>query len=641
MEVLAPVGSREALKAAVLGGADAVYLGGKEFGARRKASNFTDPELRGAVRFAHDHGVRVHVTVNILVKEGELRSALSFIDLLDEIEADAIITQDRGLLRMIRDRYSIPVHASTQMGIHSPDGVRWAKENGISRVILARELRLEEIERIRKASEVELEVFIHGALCYSVSGQCLFSSMVGGRSGNRGLCAQPCRKRYSQGDDEGFLLSTADLFSVNSLPELMDMGIDCIKIEGRGRSPLYTYLVSRAYRNAVDRAEAGEDTLLTPREREMLQVVFNRGFTPGHLVGADVMQREYPDSRGLPIGEGVVDGGELIIDAANIDTGDGITLYRDGVKTGGFRVNGVRSGGGKILLTPPFDLAPGKYRVFKTRDREFDALMSRISEIALPDIPGKRRVVDLDIPRARRGRRETEISCYLSSINCLERVLPHAKRVYFETNPRYEEAREMCEDAGVECVLMLPRVTPRIPDVESDNIMISSMGQFQRYRGRRLYGHYSLNFLNSMTGPELYQQALSVEMTQEDIRRVASRFQGRIEVLGFGRIELMVTRDTTIHEATLVDGGGRRFRVYRDREGFAHIMNSADLLLLDFLDDIEEMGVDSIGLDLRRRSPDLCELVTRAFRERDMRRKGRIRKRCGHITSGHFLRGVS
>ncbi len=239
MELMAPAGSKEAFKAAIMGGADAIYLGGKFFGARRLAENFTDAELKGAVELAHERGVKVYVTVNTLIKEKELQQIFSYLGYLEAIGVDAVIVQDRGLLRLLRENFSVPIHASTQMGIHSPEGAVWAEKNGVSRVILARELCLEELEAVRRAVKVELEIFIHGALCYSFSGQCLFSSMLGGRSGNRGLCTQPCRKRYILGNRRGHLLSTADIFGVEALPHLMRIGVDGLKIEGRMRSPLY------------------------------------------------------------------------------------------------------------------------------------------------------------------------------------------------------------------------------------------------------------------------------------------------------------------------------------------------------------------------------------------------------------------
>jgi putative protease len=641
MDILAPVGSVESLKAAILGGADAVYLGGKEFGARRLAGNFTDPQLRGAVRFAHDRGVKVHVTANILVKEDELGSALSFMEFLDSIEVDAAIVQDRGLLNLIRDRCSFPLHASTQMGIHSPEGARWAADNGISRVVLARELTIEEISSIKRAVDIELEVFVHGALCYSVSGQCLFSSMVGGRSGNRGLCAQPCRMHYTLGDEEGYLLSTADLFGVESIPRLMGMGISCVKIEGRMRNPTYTYLTSLVYKNAVKRATEGRSDIITEREKELLEVVFNRGFSRGYLECDEVMQKQYPNSRGRPLGNAIMAFGRMRIANRDLETGDGISLYRGDQKMGGFDINEFESEGQVTSLSPPFPLDDGTYLAFKTKDRDFDSIYQSISSDQVPEIDGERVEVDFDLKETVRHSKTPQISCYISSTRILEKVLPYADRVYFDLNPRMDEAKSMCIDQGIEFVPLLPRISTQIPKIDSDAVMVCTLGQLQEYHDRELYGHYSLNFFNSMTIPDLHQYTLSVELTRDEIGDVLQHYSGRLEAMAFGRVELMVTRDPSIREGVLVDDAGRKFPVYRDRWGYAHIMNCADLLLLDYIDELQAMGVDSIGLDLRRRNPELCENVVRAFKENDLKRKGRIKRKCGKVTAGHFLRGVT
>lgn len=641
MDILAPVGSMESLKAAILGGADAVYLGGKEFGARRLAGNFTDPQLRGAVRYAHDRGVKVHVTANILVKEDELGRALAFIEFLDSIEVDAAIIQDRGLLNLIRDRCSLPLHASTQMGIFTPEGAKWAANNGISRVILARELGLEEISAIKRAVDIELEIFIHGALCYSISGQCLFSSMVGGRSGNRGLCAQPCRMHYTLGDEEGYLLSTADLHGVESIPRLMEMGINCVKIEGRMRSPIYTYLASLVYKNAVKRAAEGDSDIITERERELLEVAFNRGFTRGYLGCDEVMQKQYPNSRGRPLGNAIMALGRLKIDNRGLEVGDGITLYKGNKKMGGFDIDEFESEGQVISLTPPFPLDDGTYLAYKTKDRDFKSISQNISSIQVPEIDGKREEVDIDLEEIERPSKTPLISCYVSSTRTLESVLPYADRIYFDLNPRMEEARNMCIDQGIEFIPLLPRISTQIPGIDADAVMACTLGQVQEYQDRKLYGHYSLNCFNSMIIPKLHQYTLSVELTRDEMRNILQHYSGRLETMAFGRIELMVTRDPSIREGVLVDDAGRKFSVYRDRWGYAHIMNCADLLLLDYMDELQEMGVDSIGLDLRRRDPGLCETVARAFKENDLKRKGRIKRKCGKVTAGHFLRGVT
>ena len=640
MEVLAPAGSVESLKAAVAGGADVVYLGGKEFGARKMAGNFSDHQLKGAVRFAHDHDVDVHVTVNTLVKEGELSKALSFVDLLESIEVDAVIVQDRGLLDLIIERCGIPVHASTQMGIHTPEGADWAKELGVSRVILARELGLNEIENIKNKVDIELEVFIHGALCYSVSGHCLFSSMVGGRSGNRGLCAQPCRMRYELGEEGGYMLSTADLMGAGSIPILLKMGIDCIKIEGRMRGPVYTYIASMVYKNAVGRASRGEDELVTPREMEMLKVAFNRDFTGGHLLGEDLMRRERPDSRGRDLGKAFIKNGIISLNDPSLDSGDGITLYSKDKKVGGFEIEDHDSSTDEVRAKIPFQIQNGTYEAYKTKDRTFDHIENDIAAMEVMELPINRNEINMDLDGSKREERDPEISCYLTSLKAIEKVSPYAERIYFEWGPKWEEARGLCEDLGLKPVLMLPRISPEIPDTDSTCLMVCNPGQFWKFRDRELFGHYSLNVLNSFNVPRIYQQTLSVELSGKEMAEILSHSRDRMEIMAFGRIELMVTRDPTLPEGTLIDVSGRRFPVYRDRMGFAHVLNCADLLLLDYMDELAKMGIDSVGLDLRRRNPNLCGMIAKAFKERDMKKKGNIRRKCGKITAGHYLRGV-
>jgi len=640
VELLSPAGSKDSLIAAILGGADAIYLGGKQFGARRLAQNFTDSELKGAVKLAHDNDVQVFVTVNTLVKQGELSAVFSYLDYLNSIESDAVIVQDRGLIPLIRDNFSIPIHASTQMGIHSPECAIWAEKQGIQRAILARELSLEQLERLRESTGMELEVFVHGALCYSVSGQCFFSSILGGRSGNRGMCAQPCRKVYTLGKERGFLLSTADLFSISSIPTLKEIGIDALKIEGRMRSPAYVYLATRTYARAIERAERGDEVLITPRERELLEVAFNRGFTDGYLSEEDVMQREYPESRGLLLGKTRFQHGRSRILTGNLNNGDGVTLYRFGEKVGGFEVREMEKEGDFSVIYAPFKVGDGDYLVYKTRDAEFDRIDQTINSMESPRLVGSRRRLEVRLPSLERSASKRELSFYVSSLKSLEKIIPYATRVYFEWNRYKEKAKSICENTGVEFVILMPRVSPEVPETEEGSIMVSTLGQAEKHSGRRLYGHYSLNFFNSLTIPDLYQYTLSVELSKKDIFDLTRHYGGRLEALVFGRIELMVAKDPTLEEGTLVDDRGKKFPVYRDNFGYVHILNSSDLFLLDYMEDFEGMGIESYGIDLRRRSAELSELVAKTFFEGDESMKEDIRKRCGSITAGHYLRGV-
>ncbi len=277
MEVLAPAGGREQLIAAVRSGADAVYLGTKGFNARRKADNFGEDELKEAVAWCHGRGVRVHVTVNTLVTDTELPALFNTVREVAESGADAVILQDLAAAALFREHVpDLPRHASTQMSIHNAEGARLAEELGFSRVILARELTLEEIRRIREAVDIELECFVHGALCMGFSGQCLLSAFLGERSGNRGFCAQPCRLDFRAGERE-YALSLKDACLIPRCRELEAAGVTSLKIEGRLRRPEYVAAAVDACRRAL----AGEEPDLTDLER-----VFSRsGFTDGYLTG--------------------------------------------------------------------------------------------------------------------------------------------------------------------------------------------------------------------------------------------------------------------------------------------------------------------------------------------------------------------
>ena len=281
LELLAPAGSPEAVTAAVQAGADAVYLGYGSFNARRNAKNFSEEEFAAAVSYCHLRGAKVYLTLNTLVTDRELPQAAQLARRASELGADAVLVQDLGVARMLRQTVpDLPLHASTQMTLHSLDGVKAAADLGMTRVVLARELGREEIAYICRSSPIEIEVFVHGALCMCYSGQCFFSSVVGGRSGNRGLCAQPCRLKYGwDGRAREYPLSLKDLSLAGHLRELEEMGVACAKIEGRMKRPEYVAVVTAIYARAI---REGRDP--TAEELEQLRLAFSRqGFTDGYF----------------------------------------------------------------------------------------------------------------------------------------------------------------------------------------------------------------------------------------------------------------------------------------------------------------------------------------------------------------------
>lgn len=313
IELLSPVGDFECLKAAVQNGADSVYFGATSFSARASANNFNDEELNQAITYAKLRGVKTHLTLNTLIKNDEMKDAMLLAKKAYEYGIDAIIVQDLGLAKTIIENFpNLPIHASTQMTLHNLEGVLEVQKLGFKRAVLSRELSLEEITYICNHSDIEIETFIHGALCISYSGQCLFSSMIGGRSGNRGKCAQPCRLPYTltQNDsttlDKGYLLSTKDFCGLDFLPSLIETGVMCFKIEGRMKNPEYVATVTRIYRKYIDLALSSKPYRIEEEDRKALMQVFNRGnFSSGHLdinPNKELVFKEKQNHMGLYLG---------------------------------------------------------------------------------------------------------------------------------------------------------------------------------------------------------------------------------------------------------------------------------------------------------------------------------------------------
>ncbi len=338
-ELLAPAGSLDAVRAAVANGANAVYLGAERFNARDEGAQLTMDELRQACTLAHSRGVRVYLTLNILVKPAELSDALHLLGEAIDAGVDAAIVQDIGLVRLIQQAFpGFEIHGSTQMTVHDVSGARFMQALGIERVVLARENTLDDIRAIRAAvPDLGLEAFVHGALCISYSGQCLMSGMISERSANRGSCAQSCRKDYVLRDtttgaelDRGFLISARDLAGHDHLDQLAAAGIGCLKVEGRKKKPEYVATVTAGYRRFLDRVAQGNAAALEFEAVRPLVQIYSRGFTAGMLAGGRAgrtyVTREQPDNRGHEIGVVIGhEGADTIIEVSHgVQVGDGL-----------------------------------------------------------------------------------------------------------------------------------------------------------------------------------------------------------------------------------------------------------------------------------------------------------------------------
>lgn len=449
IELLGPAGSMESLHAAVSNGANAVYLGGNLFNARQQASNFDYKELEEAISYAHLNGVKVYVTVNILIDNSEMEEVLDYIKFLYEIDVDGIIVQDLGLASLVRKTFpQLNVHGSTQMTINNLSGALFLEELGFTRVVLAREIPIEEIKYISENSSIELEYFVHGALCVAYSGQCLMSSLIGGRSGNRGNCAQPCRRPYSVVDnngniidniEKGYLLSTKDLNTIKNIEEIIDSGISSLKIEGRMKRPEYVAVVVSNYRKALDEGS----NKISKNDEEDLEQIFNRGFTKGVGLGdfgKSFISMDRPDNRGTLLGTVTrADKYKVYIKLnADLEEGDGIEFQLSSGEYKGIRAPLSGNKGETITLEKPGHI-PNASLVYKTSSTKLLEKAKASYEEELKINP-----VNMDV-KIRIGKKPTLKLTYKEhSINVIgDSVVEKAKKIGLDEDKIYEQLSKL------------------------------------------------------------------------------------------------------------------------------------------------------------------------------------------------------
>ncbi len=400
-ELLAPAGNMESLKMAIEAGCDAVYLGGYMFGARNFAGNFSNQEIQEAITYAHLYGVKIYITVNTLIYEDEVETFMNYIDFLYKANVDAIIIQDIGMLDLVRQTYPLlEIHASTQMHLHNLEGVKFVEKLGVKRAVLARETDIDLIKKIKKSTNIELEIFVHGALCISYSGQCLMSSLIGGRSGNRGACAGSCRQKYDLIVDgkkinkDEYLLSTKDLNTLEHLGELIEIGVESLKIEGRMKRPEYVYLVVKLYRKAIDQYCKDKKIEINKKDILELKKIFNREFTKGflfHEQEQNIMNQKRPNHIGVPIGTVIKYKKGIVTIKLNsrLQNGDGIRIL--GPKDSGTIVTKILQNKKQqkqvekgIVEIPYKEIVQIGSTVLKTTDKKQLETIQKIQQIKIP-----------------------------------------------------------------------------------------------------------------------------------------------------------------------------------------------------------------------------------------------------------------
>ena len=705
-ELLSPVGNKECLYAAVHNGADTVYLGGKQFGARKFAGNFTKEELKEAIEYAHIYGVKVYVTVNTIIYNDEVESLLEYIDYLYLIGVDALIMQDIGMISLVRNKYpDFEINASTQIHNHNNDGISFLKELGIKKVVLDRELSLREIEKLD--STIEKEVFIHGALCNSYSGCCLFSSLNGGRSGNRGECVQSCRLPYKliKNDkyietENKYLLSTKELNTTSRFEELMKSDVSSFKIEGRMKSPSYVGYITRIYRKLIDNYKLGLPLELTEEEQDNLKILFNREFTLGYLFNDKVMNTKSSNHQGLEIGkvlnittkkikikltkdlyqeDGIRFKNSGIGMIANMIYNDKDLLVNKGKKGDIIYLDNKMNLKEKDILIKtsssylekqilsveekkiPITIKLENNKVVFIDDKnnkvedtiqimeainrpttkeEIEEKLTRIGNtpfkvkdininitnnifISMKELNEKRRslVDDLIKLRIKVDRvskiNNTELDYqeykdYKYEISVLARtkeqveasLLSNADRIYVD-----EELWKEYKDNN-KIYLRLPRVSNNY-SIDSKNVLVTELGGINHYKNSNMISDYYLNAVNNYSIKYLLDKGVQkVTLSPEiDYNNLDTFIKDKIEIIIYGRIELMLTKSCPISEVLsncpctkedkyyLEDINKNKYPILH-KNCLTHIMHNKNIDYTDKLSYYKNIGIRSYRLEL-------------------------------------------
>lgn len=685
MELLAPAGGIKELRAAVQSGADAVYMGAAAFSARAGADNFTEDEMREAVEYAHAYGVKVHCAINTLIKESELEEAVATAVCANNCGCDAIIIQDLGLAQHLRKLLpDMELHASTQMTVTSVDGVRYLEEQGFSRVVLARELSLDEIREITKNTKAEIEVFVHGAICMSYSGQCLMSSVLGGRSGNRGRCAQPCRLPYELIEngrvcDSGYILSPKDMALIKHLDELKKAGVASLKIEGRLKSAEYVSAVTGVYRKYLDNPKT-----VTQADMAELKNAFSRsGFTDGYLtgkLGKEMMSHTNPANNSgstyTPDAKMRAEGRfikKFPIDIyASLAEGDvfratacmdnGICVSSEGTQTAEKAVNRpldeyrIKEQLIKLGETP-FEI---NTVTTDTEDgitvpiKEINAVRRELCDMLWQELSKRdsKRVNSIPLEfKENKADKKQYITAEVRTIEQGKAVLTTgiAKQIYASPDVS-KELLKVCGDTEI-----VTKTSDILSDEEivTDYVSVSSAGAMHRYKEKAKYGEWRLNIYNSLTADEFSSfecVTLSPELNLYDIKDAVSHItEVQTELIGYGHIPLMVMKNCPVKAMGRCQNEKCTYKL-RDRKGIEFpimctkgcksvLLNSKPVYTADIIDEVKSTNVDCIRLNFTIEAPEECSKIIQTYKKAlDGIKQPALAENT--FTRGHFKRGV-
>ncbi|MGI6153463.1 MAG: U32 family peptidase [Christensenellaceae bacterium] len=654
MELLSPAGNRSSLQSAIENGADAVYFGAGGFNARQSADNF--PDVASAVHTCHQKGVKAYLTLNTLVRDRELNDWLQTACIAANAGIDAFIVQDLGGAMLLHKHFpNVPLHASTQMTIRNVEAAKTLVKLGFCRIVLAREMTKEEIAELHHKVNVELEVFVHGALCVCYSGQCLMSSILGGRSANRGRCAQPCRLQYLLNGKKGYHLSTKDLCLLEHMEDLRSAGVTSLKIEGRMKRPEYVGAVTAIYQKALSRKAITDDDI------RLLKILFNRGgFTAGRFAGDKrMLYKKSPAHIGLSIGKALHTQANKAVFKTDVRLFPKDELVHTDAKALPVTVKSVaalKNGQQEVTASASFVLG-AEYRLIASKKRTEQYIARPVAQTEPSAGPPENIVCPSVVTPKNTRRRNRILAAKVSTPQQAAAIYRNVSVLYLPIHASFMEIAKTAQSFGTTVIGAYPQMLD-----DSELASIRSIPTF--YSGVMLgtlletdaevkIADHSLNCMNSQTLAILatlgYCRAtLSPELNGRQMQDIFVPSGMETEAIVYGRLPLMVTEhcpvgpcadgQCTLHRKQpvyLEDRKGMRFPLVKTGDGCrATLLNSLPIFMADRINDVE---ADVLRMDFTLEKPEECVYISKQYKNA---LAGSAVSPPAKFTRGHFKRGV-